>query len=367
MHFEYTGDTISIENNTITSGSGSTHPGIYLSQIAGAGGTRICHNTIVSAAGCIIVDSGVTPYIANNTLEQITANTEANGAMIDIKGSVLSVMHPQIINNAIQVIFGVAGTCTPIRVDAATNPTITGNRLSVRGANKHVITTANCANCVIDCTNVYVIDDVITLDIAITDSSTSTLIFSQVTNGGYTISGGGGVYVKTGIYPLSSGTSSVGSGALPFANLYLKSTGTVDFGNGNVSIVHATGALTTNGSLKTSSSGGLGYATGAGGTVTQTTSKSTGVTLNKTSGTITMHNALLGAGITATFVVTNSTVAATDTIILNWASGGTANAYSFDVVAVGAGSFSIRITNITAGALGEAPVINFTVIKGVTS
>ena len=45
-----------------------------------------------------------------------------------------------------------------------------------------------------------------------------------------------------------------------------------------------------------------------GGTVTQSTNKTTGVTLNAASGQITMNGAALGAGAEATFAVTNSEV-----------------------------------------------------------
>jgi hypothetical protein len=62
----------------------------------------------------------------------------------------------------------------------------------------------------------------------------------------------------------------------------------------------------------TSADGGMGYASGTGGTVTQLTSKSTAVALNKLCGQITMHNAALAAGARVSFVVTNSTVGASD-------------------------------------------------------
>lgn len=45
--------------------------------------------------------------------------------------------------------------------------------------------------------------------------------------------------------------------------------------------------------------GGIGYQTGSGGTVTQATSKSTAVTLNKLSGRITLNAEALAAGATA--------------------------------------------------------------------
>lgn len=48
----------------------------------------------------------------------------------------------------------------------------------------------------------------------------------------------------------------------------------------------------------------IGYSSAAQGTVTQATSKSTGVTLNKSMGKITMNAASLGAGASVTFTLT---------------------------------------------------------------
>jgi hypothetical protein len=126
-----------------------------------------------------------------------------------------------------------------------------------------------------------------------------------------------------------------------------------------------TGAATATGAI-TSSGGGVGYATGAGGTVTQATDKATGVTLNKLSGQITLHNAALAADTTVSFTLTNSQIAATDIIVLNHVSGGTAGSYLLNAQA-GAGSASINVRNITAGSLGEAIVLGFAVIKAVTA
>ena len=109
-----------------------------------------------------------------------------------------------------------------------------------------------------------------------------------------------------------------------------------------------------------------GYITGEGGTVTQATSKATAVTLSKKCGQITMHNASLAADTTVSFTLTNSTIAATDLLVLNHVSGGTAGAYLLNAQAA-AGSASINVRNVTAGALGEAIVIGFAVIKAVTA
>ncbi len=143
---------------------------------------------------------------------------------------------------------------------------------------------------------------------------------------------------------------------------------------GGGTATHGTGTLTIVGGLsvtafiqgtqvRASGTGGIGYATGAGGTVTQGTSRTTGVTLNKTSGAITMFSAA-GSATAATFTVTNSLVAATDTISLSQKSG--TNLYNFIVTAVAAGSFNITFYT-TGGTATDAPVINFNVIKGVTA
>jgi len=109
-----------------------------------------------------------------------------------------------------------------------------------------------------------------------------------------------------------------------------------------------------------------GYITGEGGTVTQATNKSTGVTLNTKCGQITMTSAALAANTTVSFTLTNSTIAATDLLVLNHVSGGTAGAYNLNAQA-GAGSASINVRNVTAGSLSEAVVIGFAVIKAVTA
>lgn len=114
--------------------------------------------------------------------------------------------------------------------------------------------------------------------------------------------------------------------------------------------------------------GGIGYGTGAGGAVTQVTNKTTSVTLNTVCGQVTMEaTTAIGAGANATFTLTNSAIATTDVVVCCIDSGGTANAYTAQCVAVGAGSCAIKVTNTTAGSLSEAPVINFAVIKAVAA
>lgn len=109
--------------------------------------------------------------------------------------------------------------------------------------------------------------------------------------------------------------------------------------------------------------GGLGYGTGAGGTVTQATSRTTGVTLSKPTGAITLFTAA-GSATPATFTVTNTLVAATDTISVSVKSG--TNVYIATVSAVAAGSFNITFWT-TGGTASDNPVFNFALIKGATA
>ena len=110
----------------------------------------------------------------------------------------------------------------------------------------------------------------------------------------------------------------------------------------------------------------LGYTAAAQGTVTQLTSKSTAVTLNKSAGVITMNNASLATATNATFTLNNSTISANDAVILT-ISGGQATPGSYNVFAnaLAAGSVSITLRNISGASLSEAVVINFAIIHNL--
>jgi hypothetical protein len=127
-------------------------------------------------------------------------------------------------------------------------------------------------------------------------------------------------------------------------------------------------AVFAHGIHSASASGGVGYTTGAGGTVAQGSGsgKATGVTLNTVTGLITMDGAVLNAGTIVSFTLTNGSILSTDTLILQHNSGGTVGAYTFSAQP-GSGSAVINVRNATAGNLTEAPVIRFTVIKSVSS
>jgi len=122
--------------------------------------------------------------------------------------------------------------------------------------------------------------------------------------------------------------------------------------------VAATGVVTSSGATS-----GIGYATGAGGTVTQLTSRTTGVTCSKMSCGITLVSAA-GSATWNTFTVTNTGVVATDVIVCSQQTG--ANLYNVIATNVASGSYKLSVSAVS-GTATESPVINCNVIKGVSS
>lgn len=131
------------------------------------------------------------------------------------------------------------------------------------------------------------------------------------------------------------------------------------------------GLRTAKGLLSSGSTGnGIGYATGAGSTVTQATNRTTGVTINTLSGQITTDTTSLAAEAAAEFTVTNSTVAIGDVVVVAQQSGSNGGNTDVFVSTVAAGSFKIKVANNNAAA-GTAEtgaiIINFAVIKAVSA
>ena len=108
----------------------------------------------------------------------------------------------------------------------------------------------------------------------------------------------------------------------------------------------------------------IGYASSAQGTVTQATDKTTGVTLNKSAGRITMNGAALAANTAVSFTLTNSLISANDTIIVCISGGATAAAYTTYISSLAAGSAVVTLRNLTGGSLSEAVIINYAIIHG---
>lgn len=184
------------------------------------------------------------------------------------------------------------------------------------------------------------------------NDSTATL-----TNKTFDTAGAGNSFLINGL----AATANTGTGSVVRATTPTLTTPVIGVATGTSLAV--TGALTSS-----SASAGVGYATGAGSTVTQATSKSTAVTLNNICGTITMNNALLVNFVPVSFTLNNSTIAATDVVVVS-IKGGTAgtNTYQANVTSTTAGACTIMLQNVTSGALGEAVILSFAVIKAVAA
>lgn len=172
---------------------------------------------------------------------------------------------------------------------------------------------------------------------------------------GYVTSAGSGL-----IFAATENTTATTAGQE--LRVYTTPTGSVTaglaatFGNG--------GTLTcTAGILSTSAIFGVGYTTGAGGTVTQITSRTTPVTINKVSGAITLVSAA-GTATHQVMTINNNTIAATDTISINQKSG--TDKYIIHVIQVANASFSITYAT-TGGTTTEQPVFQYNVIRGSNS
>lgn len=128
--------------------------------------------------------------------------------------------------------------------------------------------------------------------------------------------------------------------------------------------------LSPNGTGEIVATSPFGYGgSGTGGTVTQATSRTTGVTLNKLSGQITLFASTAISGHASNeFTLTNSFIDATDVVHVCFASGLTGASYGVTVTAVSAGSCKITVSNFSNSATpSDTPVLNFVVIKGVNA
>jgi hypothetical protein len=108
----------------------------------------------------------------------------------------------------------------------------------------------------------------------------------------------------------------------------------------------------------------LGYTTAAQGTVTQATSKATGVTLNKSAGRITMAADALANGVAVSFTLTNSLISTNDVLILCVSGGAVLDpvAYTVYTSSLAAGSAVVTLRNLSATSRSEAVVVNFAII-----
>lgn len=188
-----------------------------------------------------------------------------------------------------------------------------------------------------------------------TDGDGPNLVWSYTdSTGGYDYGGMRFRYYASGYHDLIGFTSTdVGNAFSPSTTLFIIGANTAVF----------TGAVQSS-----NADNAIGYTTGAGGTVTQLTSKTTPVTINTPTGEITMNNSSLAAGFANAFVVNNSTITATDSVVVNLEAGAAVfERYGVFAGNIQAGSFSIWLRNFSAVALAESVVVRYTIIRGANA
>lgn len=116
-------------------------------------------------------------------------------------------------------------------------------------------------------------------------------------------------------------------------------------------------------------SNGIGYTPGAGGSVTQATSKTTAITLNKPCGRITLSASSLAAGAAATFLFNNSTAGDGDVLVVSVHEyGGSNENHLFSTMTRnGGGAFFVTVRNMSASPVAEAVVLNFAIVKATAA
>ena len=189
-------------------------------------------------------------------------------------------------------------------------------------------------------------------------------------------SSGGAVYINTtgnimaaiGRFGSINSTGNIlGTGGILSS---LTVNGLINSSGNVVAAGYGGGAVTVTGAITTSGTGGIGYAAGAGSTIVQGSGseKNTTVTLNTATGTITLNGGIcLANAVTANaFTLTNSTIAASDLILIQHQSVGSLGAYVF-AATPSAGSATISVRNHSQLNLSEAIVLRFAVIKSVNA
>ena len=295
----------------------------------------------------------------------------------NLTGSTIATTYDQLLHvndgpeAAEKVVYSGTGVATALKVGTLSvsvdNIKIDGNTISSTDTNGNIVLAPNGTGEVVT-DNLAISGNTISStdvngNIVLAPNGTGTVNIDKanITGGAITgaVSFAGGSF--TGITLISAttvtGTTTTNGGNLRLTSNTLSSTDT----NGNITISpNGTGEI-----IMTKPMGYGGASTG--GTVTQDTSKSTGVTLNKLCGQITMHNAALSQDTSVSFVLTNSYIDTTDVLIVNIASGGTAGAYATQVELINSGSCRISLFIHSSGSLSEALVLNFAVIKAVNA
>ena len=343
-------------------------------------GTADISVTVPASTGISGLAGGVASFLtgaSSSTLANAISDETGSGALVFASAPSLtspdvstSITTPttgtfNLVNaNATTVNF--AGAATAITVGNATSATVTLNPGTIATGqtsgtlalfNSGLTGTLNFANAA---TTVTEFNAVTTYSLGNTTTAAQTVNMFTASTGASTYNFATGATVGSTTKALNIGTGGAASSTTNI-NIGSANGGTLTLSSPSLTV---SGNLSASGNLRTSG-GVLGYSTGAGGTIAQSTNRSTGVTINKASGSITLFSTTTTAGQTTSFTVTNNTVVATDTVVVSQQSG--VGVYFVGVTNVTTNSFQISVYTPTAVGSAEAPVLNFAVIKAVAA
>jgi hypothetical protein len=332
--------TVDISNNTVDSAQGDGIQATASTSNTGTGDATIANNTIFSAQGNAILAGALNRVSIHDNIVYSYATTAGS--------------------------FGIDAQSTCVYAD------IRGNRLL--GPNAGLVapirsqaTYSNSSD------NVYYDTSTgapVLAETAVNNSSAQTNEYKVIDGVGATGVGHSTIYKIGGSVPLlaqqnyvrtySSVDTTGSTGASGSFHIATKKSSTESTTLGDTMV------FDQNGNALVTSGGGLGYGAGAGGAVTQTTSKSTAVTLNSPTGQITMNAAALAAGATVSFTFNCSAMTANDVLVMS-VNANSPNAASYSVRGISSSAATVFVTNTSSGSLSDAVVINYAVIKGSAS
>lgn len=330
--------TVSIRGNVIEGAQMDGISAIAMSGNTGTGIVDVADNYIYSTQANAINAANLAHFTAENNVIEIYATTSSSYGIYVGSG----VTFGSVVGN--RLVAPNAGLILPIR-NTATSAVTFDNWYYDTSTNAPILART---------TSPFGVSSQ-TVEYRVTDSP-SAAGAGHTTN--YRINAGASTTAQASYAKMYSSIDATGatgaSGSLHFAT---KKTSTES------TTLSDTMVFDQNGNALVVSAGGLGYGAGSGGTVTQSTSKSTAVTLNSPTGQITMNNAALAGNTTIGFTLNNSTMGPNDVLVAS-INANSPNAALYFVKGIASTAATILVTNTSGGSLSDAVIINFAVIKG---